>query len=170
MVIPSSWLPLYFGSIGLCYILLFTCMFLLHWRKVIRRERQAKAWVELVKSEMFFPNPVVHWADKRVNYGIKAEVYAPESSASTKQAGKNSARDDTDGVFVSSQVEADPCKLVFQELPFVRSLSSLPPMVSHSISYPFPAFPSRAVPFTSLPDLDKVEESWHFGSSLTSEM
>ncbi|CAM5136372.1 unnamed protein product [Eretmochelys imbricata] len=151
----SGWLPLYFASLGLCYILIFSTMFFFHWKKAIQREQRAKAWVELMRSETFFPNAVVHWANKRAHYGIKAEVCTPESSASPKQNGKSLNREtttDRDGAFFPSLTGVGSYKLVFQELPCARSLSSLPPLLHHSTSYPFSAIPSRTVPFSSLPD------------------
>ncbi|XP_032660953.1 testis-expressed protein 38 [Chelonoidis abingdonii] len=150
----SGWLPLYFASLGLCYILIFSSMFFFHWKKVVQREQRAKAWVELMRSETFFTNAVVHWANKKAHYGIKAEVCTPESSASPKQNGKSFDRETTtgrDGAFFPSLTGS--YKLVFQELPWACSLSSLPPLLHHSTSYPFSAIPSRIVPFSSLPDL-----------------
>ncbi|XP_025040648.2 testis-expressed protein 38 [Pelodiscus sinensis] len=168
MIIPSSWLPLYFASFGLCYILIFSSMFYFQWKKVVRREQRAKAWVELMRSETFFPNAIVHWANKRAHYGIKAEVCTPESRASPKQYGKGFDKDDNSGIdtFLPSLPGGDSYQLVFQELPCVRSLSNLPPLLPHSTSYPFSAIPSGTVPFISLPDFIPLGDGRdHFGSS-----
>ncbi|KAM9128911.1 testis-expressed protein 38 [Pangshura tecta] len=151
----SDWLPLYFAILGLCFILIFCSMFYFHWKKVVQREQSAKAWVERMRSKTFFPNAAVHWANKRAHYGIKAEVCTPKSSASPKQNGKSFDRENTTGragAFFPSLTGVSSYKLVFQELPWACSLSSLPPLLHHSTSYPFSAIPSRTVPFSSLPD------------------
>ncbi|XP_074859687.1 testis-expressed protein 38 [Carettochelys insculpta] len=144
MIIPSRWLPLYFVCLGLGYILIFISMFFFHGKKAVHREKRAKAWVELMQTETFFPNAVVHWANKRAHFGIKAEVCAPESRTSPKHNGRS-----LDGEGDTGNKSYKP---VFQELPCARSLSSLPPLLPHSTSYPCSAIPSRTVPFSSLPD------------------
>uniref|UniRef100_A0A674IZK5 Uncharacterized protein n=1 Tax=Terrapene triunguis TaxID=2587831 RepID=A0A674IZK5_9SAUR len=96
------------------------------------------------------------------HYGIKAEVCTPESSASPKQNGKSFDRENNtgrDGAFFPSLTGVGSYKLVFQELPWAHSLSSLPPLRHHSISYPFSAIPSRTVPFSSLPNVTKTYPS-----------
>ncbi|XP_067423918.1 testis-expressed protein 38 [Emydura macquarii macquarii] len=125
-----------------------------------------------MKSETFFPSAIVHWANKRAHYGIKAEVCTPESSTSPKQNSKSFDKEDNtgnDGAFFPSLTGVGSYKLVFQELPCARSLSSLPPLLYHSTSYPFSAIPSRTDPFISLPDFVSLENGrCHFGSSQSS--
>uniref|UniRef100_A0A8C8RC14 Uncharacterized protein n=1 Tax=Pelusios castaneus TaxID=367368 RepID=A0A8C8RC14_9SAUR len=122
-----------------------------------------------MRSETFFPNAVVHWANKRAHYGIKAEVRTPESGTSPKQNGKSFDEEDIadkDGAFFPSLTSGGSYKPVFQELPYARSLSSLPPLLPHSTSYPFSAIPPRTVPFISLPDFVTLENGkCRFGSS-----
>ncbi|XP_043856115.1 testis-expressed protein 38 [Dromiciops gliroides] len=167
--IPGVWLPLYFGVLGLCSLVIGGCMVFLHWRKKVRREEQAQEWVEVMQAATFTYSPLLYWINKRRQYGMNTGVRVDVPVASPKpealkpltslQKGGGSA---SSARFLMSPASAPPLGCyptpaphnpIFQEVTFAPSLCNVPPMVNHSASYPFTASPERSVQFHSLPAL-----------------
>ncbi|XP_053099913.1 testis-expressed protein 38 [Hemicordylus capensis] len=170
MIISSGLLPIYFGSLGLCYILVFSCMLLLQWRKRIQRERRAKAWMERMKMEWFFYRALAHWADKDTQPGIQADICNLESDSIPKPQGSFLSSEITTESSTDSfpSLPAEPYIPVFQEVPCACALSHLPPLLEHSASYPCSSIPAKSTPFNSPLKFAMLKnESYHDGSSIS---
>lgn len=171
LVLFTGLLPIYFGSLGLCYVLVFGCMLLLQWRKGIQRERRAKAWVARMKTEWLFHCTLTRWTDKEVQPGMKTETCNPESNSMPKHGGSclssEAIIDSGTGSFPSLP-EADPYKPVFQEVSCACALSHLPPLLEHSASYPCSNIPAKSTPFNSpLKFAMSKTQSYQGGSSIS---
>ncbi|XP_061486614.1 testis-expressed protein 38, partial [Rhineura floridana] len=160
-------LPIYFGSLGFCYILVFSCMLFLQWRKGIQQKQRAKAWVKQMKTESYFQRALAHKAEKEAQPETKPEVCSSESIQKLQ------------GSFLSSEIaiassansfpsDRDPYKPVFQEIPCACALSHLPPLLEHSASYPCSSIPAKCTPFNSLlkPAMLK-NEAYNIGSNIS---
>uniref|UniRef100_A0A670IJ94 Testis expressed 38 n=1 Tax=Podarcis muralis TaxID=64176 RepID=A0A670IJ94_PODMU len=140
-------LPIYFGSLGFCYMLVFICMLFLQWRKGIQQKRRAKAWVKQLKTESYFQRALAH---KEAEPGNKAEACSPESDSIRKPQDSFSASEitiDSSGDSIPSAQE--PYKPVFQEIPCTCVLSHMPPLLEHSASYPCSSIRTKSMPFNS---------------------
>ncbi|XP_015283005.1 PREDICTED: testis-expressed sequence 38 protein, partial [Gekko japonicus] len=164
-------LHIYFGGLGLCYILVFSCMLVLHWRKGIQRERRAKAWVERMKTECFFHRTLAYWADKEAHPVIKREVTIPESKSISKQGTSNFSNEATKDTMSDSFLslpDADPYKPVFHEVSCASALAHLPPLLEHSASYPCSNISAISTPFNlPLKFAMLKNESHHVGSNIS---
>lgn len=165
MVLFADLLPTYFGGLGLCYILVFSCMLVLHWRKGIQRERCAKAWVEKMKTEWFFHHT------SEAHHGIKTEVSIPESTSISKQGASNfssePAKDPTSDSFLSLP-DVDPYKPVFHEVLCASALGHLPPLLEHSASYPCSNIPATSTISNSPLKFAMLKnEPYHVGSNMS---
>ncbi|XP_077192438.1 testis-expressed protein 38 [Paroedura picta] len=171
MLISNGLLPIYFGGLAFCCILVFSCMLVLHWRKGIQRERRAKAWVERMKTEWFFHRTLASWADNDAHPGIKTEVSIPESKNISKQGASHffseATKDTTCDSFLSLP-DADPYKPVFHEVSCASALAHLPPLLEHSASYPCSNIPATSTPFNSPLKFNMLKnESHHVGSNIS---
>nr|XP_056700760.1 testis-expressed protein 38 [Euleptes europaea] len=171
LVLFSDWLPIYFGGLGLCYILVFSCMLVLQWRKGIQRERRATVWVERMKTDRFFHCPLAYSADKETHTGIKTEVSLPEPKSSSKQREINlsseATQDNMSDSFLSLS-DVDPYKPVFHEVSCASALAHLPPLLEHSASYPCSNVSATSTPFNSPLKFAMLKnESHHVGSNIS---
>ncbi|XP_048353819.1 testis-expressed protein 38 [Sphaerodactylus townsendi] len=141
-------LPIYFGVLSLCYIMVFSCMLVLQWRKGIQRERRATAWAEQIKAERFFYCTLAYCADQEAHNGIKAEVSIPECKSISKQEAINLSIEATQDTS-DSLLDTDPYKPVFHEVYSASALAHLPPLLEHSASYPCSIVPATNTPFNS---------------------
>ncbi|XP_074077614.1 testis-expressed protein 38 [Macrotis lagotis] len=175
--IPGVWLPLYFVVLGLCSVITGSCMVFLHWRKKVRREEQAQEWVEVMQKATFSYSPLLYWINKRRQYGMNTGVKVDLSVSDPKpetlrpltgiQKGRshaspvNSSANSPARLLVSpasapplaSYPNPAPHNPIFQEVAFAPSLCNMPPVVNHSVSYPFATYPERNAQFNSLPAL-----------------
>ncbi|XP_060087760.1 testis-expressed protein 38, partial [Heteronotia binoei] len=164
-------LPSYFGGLGLCYILVFSCMLVLHWRKRIQRERRSKAWVERMKTEWFFHRTLAYWADKEAHPEIKTDVSILESKSFSKQKASNFSSEATKDTMSDSFIslpDADPYKPVFHEVSCASAVAYFPPLLEHSASYPCSNIPATNTPFNSPLKFAMLKnESHHAGSNMS---
>ncbi|XP_072505446.1 testis-expressed protein 38 [Notamacropus eugenii] len=165
--IPSVWLPLYFGVLGLCSVVTGGCMVFLHWRKKVRREEQAQEWVEVMQAATFTYSPLLYWINKRRQYGMNTRVDLPVANPNPEApkpltSNQEERREASATKFLKSPASAPPLACyptpvphnrIFQEVAFAPSLCNMPPMVNHSASFPFTVCPERRVQFNSLPAL-----------------
>ncbi|XP_053248527.1 testis-expressed protein 38 isoform X1 [Podarcis raffonei] len=159
-------LPIYFGSLGFCYMLVFICMLFLQWRKGIQQKRRAKAWVKQLKTESYFQRALAH---KEAEPGNKAEACSPESDSIRKPQDSFSASEitiDSSGDSIPSAQE--PYKPVFQEIPCTCVLSHMPPLLEHSASYPCSSIRTKSMPFNSpLKSATLTKEAYNLCSSIS---
>ncbi|XP_070601938.1 testis-expressed protein 38 [Erythrolamprus reginae] len=150
MIIPSGLLPVYFGSLAFCYILVFTCMLLLQWRKQILQKRRAKVWMKQLKAESYFQHALAHRADKEAQPRTNAAICNPDDipePQSMHLPSENMVEINDNST--SPLPDSAPYKPVFQEVVCVCALSHLPPLLAHSASYPCSAIPTESSPFSS---------------------
>ncbi|XP_062992610.1 testis-expressed protein 38 [Elgaria multicarinata webbii] len=171
MIISSGLLPIYFGSLGFCYILVFSCMLFLQWRKQIHQKQRARAWVKQMKTESYFQRALTQRADKETQPGTKAEVCKPEFDSNSKPQDSFLSREITNDCQRDSMCsipDSDPYKPVFHEIACVCTLSHLPPLLEHSASYPCTSIPAKSMPFNShLKSAMLKSESYNIGSSIS---
>ncbi|XP_034270911.1 testis-expressed protein 38 [Pantherophis guttatus] len=149
-ILLAGLLPVYFGSLAFCYILVFTCMLLLQWRKQILQKRRAKVWMKQLKAESYFQHALAHGADEeaqpRTNAAICSPDHIPEpQSLHLPSENIVESNDNSTPPFPDSA----PYKPIFQEVACVCALSHLPPLLAHSASYPCSAIPTESSPFSS---------------------
>ncbi|KAM3841762.1 testis-expressed protein 38 [Vipera latastei] len=143
-------LPVYFGSLAFCYILVFTCMLLLQWRKQILQKRRAKVWMKQLKAESYFQQALAHRADEEAQPRTNAAICNPDNipePQSTFLPSENIV--ETDDSSTPPLPDSVPYKLVFQEVACACALSHLPPLLAHSASYPCSTIPTESSPFSS---------------------
>ncbi|XP_038616538.1 testis-expressed protein 38 [Tachyglossus aculeatus] len=136
-----AWLSLYFLVLGLVTLATGSCVFILHWRKKLRREARARAWAATMRAGTVSYSPLVYWINKRQGYGLDARL----GRARAPQEGKGPAsRPSAPHLFTP----------VFEEIPSAPSLCTLPSVVDHSVSFPMGAVgPDKDPCFHSLPNL-----------------
>ncbi|XP_025027449.1 testis-expressed protein 38 [Python bivittatus] len=146
----SCLLPVYFGSLAFCYILVFSCMLFLQWRKRILQKRRAKVWVKQLKAESYFQHALAHRADEEAQPKTKAAICNPDSipePQSTFLSSENIVESNDNSV--PSLPDSAPYKPIFQEVVCACALSHLPPLLAHSASYPCSTIPAGSSLFSS---------------------
>ncbi|XP_026562757.1 testis-expressed protein 38 [Pseudonaja textilis] len=145
-------LPVYFGSLAFCYILVFTCMLLLQWRKQILQKRRAKVWMKQLKAESYFQHALAHRADEEAQPRTNTATCNPDNildlePQSTVLPSENIVESNINST--PPLLDSAPYKPVFQEVPCACALSHLPPLLAHSASYPCSTIPAESSPFSS---------------------
>ncbi|KAJ6659461.1 hypothetical protein lerEdw1_018695 [Lerista edwardsae] len=162
-----DFLPIYFGSLGFCYILVFSCMLFLQWRKGIQRDRRARAWVQRKKMEWSMYRTLALYPDKETQPGTKEVLGSSIPQPQGSFLSNDIATGSSSASFLSLP-NADPYKPVFQEIACASALSHLPPLLDHSASYPCSSIPAKSTPFKSpLKFAILKNESYHDGSSIS---
>ncbi|XP_047418114.1 testis-expressed protein 38-like [Sciurus carolinensis] len=81
--LPGTWVSLFFGLMGLCFVITGGCITFLHWRKKLQRERRAQHWVEVMRASSFTYSPHLYCLNTQRHHGINAALNIGPSPAVT---------------------------------------------------------------------------------------
>uniref|UniRef100_A0A8C6XH98 Uncharacterized protein n=1 Tax=Naja naja TaxID=35670 RepID=A0A8C6XH98_NAJNA len=124
-----------------CYILVFTCMLLLQWRKQILQKRRS-----------YFQHALAHRPDEEAQPRTNTATCNPDNMLdlepqSTVLTSENIVESNDNST--PPLLDSAPYKPVFQEVACACALSHLPPLLAHSASYPCSTIPAESSPFSS---------------------
>uniref|UniRef100_A0A8C9PR24 Uncharacterized protein n=1 Tax=Spermophilus dauricus TaxID=99837 RepID=A0A8C9PR24_SPEDA len=77
--LASVWVSLYFGLLGLHYVITMGCIDFLCWKKKL--EEHAQQWVEVLRATAFTYSPLLYWRNKGQQCGMNAAINTGPSLA-----------------------------------------------------------------------------------------
>uniref|UniRef100_UPI004038E925 testis-expressed protein 38-like n=1 Tax=Callospermophilus lateralis TaxID=76772 RepID=UPI004038E925 len=160
----SVWVSLYFGLLGLHYVITVGCIDFLCWKKKL--EENAQQCVEVLRATAFTYRPLLYWRNKEQQCGMNAAINTgpspagPQTDIQVEIPDSLWQSDTCEGrhyairgsstkaqapvplqpaLLATQQQSKSPLLIIFQEITFAPPLHmlNLPPMLDHSASYPY---------------------------------